>query len=43
MAINLTKDRSKQGQFEDVAVGPYDIWAIQFGYTPFPRKTKTIY
>jgi hypothetical protein len=34
-AINLTKDRSKQGQYVDVAVGPYDIWAIQFGYTPF--------
>jgi len=34
-AINLTKDRSKQGQYSDVAVGPYDIWAIQFGYTPF--------
>ena len=34
-AINLTRDRSKQGQFEDVAVGPYDIWAIQFAYTPF--------
>ncbi len=37
-AINLTKDRSKQGQFEDVAVGPYDIWAIQFGYTPFQSE-----
>jgi hypothetical protein len=34
-AINLTKDRSKQGQYTDVAVGPYDVWAIQFGYTPF--------
>ena len=34
-AINLTKDRNKQGQYVDVAVGPYDVWAIQFGYTPF--------
>ncbi|MDO6759552.1 zinc-dependent metalloprotease [Tamlana sp. 2_MG-2023] len=33
--LNITKDRSKQGQYSDVAVGPYDIWAIQFGYTPF--------
>lgn len=33
--LNITKDRSKQGQYDDVAVGPYDIWAIQFGYTPF--------
>lgn len=34
-AINITNDRSKQGQYYDMAVGPYDIWAIQFGYTPF--------
>lgn len=33
--LNITKDRSKQGQYDDVTVGPYDIWAIQFGYTPF--------
>ena len=37
-AINLTKDRSKQGQYYDTAVGPYDVWAIQFGYTPFEGK-----
>ncbi len=34
-AINLTKDRTKQGQYFDTALGPYDVWAIQFGYTPF--------
>jgi hypothetical protein len=34
-ALNITKDRSKQGQYDDVTVGPYDIWAVQFGYTPF--------
>ncbi|WP_241910433.1 zinc-dependent metalloprotease [Pseudotamlana carrageenivorans] len=34
-ALNITRDRSKQGQYSDVAVGPYDIWAVQFGYTPF--------
>ncbi|SHJ15102.1 zinc-dependent metalloprotease [Algibacter luteus] len=33
--LNITKDRSKQGQYDDITVGPYDIWAIQFGYTPF--------
>lgn len=38
--INLTKDRSKQGQFYDTSVGPYDIWAIQFGYTPFKSKAE---
>ena len=33
--INLTTDRSKQGQYYDTSVGPYDVWAIRFGYTPF--------
>jgi len=38
--INLTKDRTKQGQFYDMSVGPYDIWAIQYGYTPFKSKQE---
>jgi hypothetical protein len=38
--INLTLDRSKQGQYYDMAVGPYDIWAIQFGYTPFNTEAE---
>ena len=33
--INLTPDRSMQGQFYDMALGPYDVWAVQYGYTPF--------
>ena len=36
--INLTNDRSKQGQYYDMSVGPYDVWAIQFGYTPFKAE-----
>ncbi|MGC1205038.1 MAG: zinc-dependent metalloprotease [Flavobacteriaceae bacterium] len=36
--INVTKDRSKQGQYDDVTVGPYDVWAIQLGYTPFKTE-----
>ena len=39
-AINLTNDRSKQGQYYDTSVGPYDIWAIQFGYTPFNSEKE---
>lgn len=39
-AMNLTVDRSKQGHYSDVAVGPYDIWAIQFGYTPFKSEEE---
>lgn len=38
--INLTNDRTKQGQYYDMAVGPYDIWAIQFGYTPFTDNAE---
>ena len=41
-AINLTKDKSKQGQYYDMAVGPYDVWAIQFGYTPFKTNSERI-
>ena len=38
--INITNDRSQQGQYYDMAVGPYDVWAIQFGYTPFKNKAE---
>jgi len=38
--INLTRDRRKQGQYYDTSVGPYDIWAIQYGYTPFRSKVE---
>ena len=38
--INLTNDRSKQGQYADMDLGPYDVWAIQFGYTPFKGKAE---
>ena len=39
-ALNITRDRSKQGQYDDVAIGPYDIWAIQLGYTPFKSEDE---
>jgi hypothetical protein len=34
-AINIPSDRSKQGDFYTTKAGPYDLWAIEFGYTPF--------
>jgi hypothetical protein len=37
---NVTKDRSQQGQYDDVTVGPYDVWAIQLGYTPFKTEDE---
>ena len=40
--INLTNNRTKQGQYYDTSVGPYDVWAIQFGYTPFQSEAEKI-
>lgn len=34
-AINVSRDRSKQGDYYTTKAGPYDIWAIEYGYTPF--------
>jgi hypothetical protein len=38
--INITNDRSKQGQYADMAVGPYDVWAVQFGYQDFKNNSE---
>jgi hypothetical protein len=35
---NLMPKGQKQGDFYTTTVGPYDIWAIQYGYTPFPAN-----
>jgi len=34
-AINIALDRSKQGDYYTTLAGPYDVWAIEYGYTPF--------
>ena len=34
-AINVALDRSKQGDYYTTMAGPYDMWAIEYGYTPF--------
>ncbi len=33
-AINLSLDRSRQGDYYTTKAGPYDLWAIEYGYTP---------
>lgn len=33
-AINVAPDGVEQGQFYTTKAGPYDIWAIRFGYAP---------
>ena len=39
-ALNVSLDKSKQAQFSDVCVGPYDLWAIEFGYKPNLNLTE---
>ena len=34
-AINIVKDPKDQGLFYDTKPGPYDIWAVQYGYSQF--------
>ncbi len=34
-AINVSLDRSKQGDYYTTKAGPYDLWAIEYGYRPF--------
>lgn len=39
-AVNITSDKSKQGDYYTTKPGPYDIWAIEFGYTEFPADKE---
>jgi len=39
-AINVSRDRSKQGDYYTTKAGPYDIWAIEYGYTPFAPEDE---
>lgn len=32
--VNWNPDRSRQGDYYTTKPGPYDLWAIEFGYTP---------
>ncbi|HEY1019967.1 MAG TPA: zinc-dependent metalloprotease [Sediminibacterium sp.] len=34
-SINVALDRSKQGDYYTTKAGPYDLWAIEYGYRPF--------
>ncbi|MES2648282.1 MAG: zinc-dependent metalloprotease [Bacteroidota bacterium] len=39
-AINVSLDRSKQGDYYTTKAGPYDLWAIEYGYTPFSASEE---
>ncbi|TWU13462.1 hypothetical protein CA54_22970 [Symmachiella macrocystis] len=36
LPTNIVPDKDKQGDYFSTTIGPYDIWAIQYGYTPLP-------
>jgi hypothetical protein len=33
-SVNVNPDRANQGRYYDIKPGPYDIWAIRYGYSP---------
>lgn len=37
---NIVPKDWQQGDYFTTTVGPYDIWAIQYGYMPFPGGTQ---
>jgi len=39
-AINVSLDRSKQGDYYTTKAGPYDLWAIEYGYTTFDSNEE---
>lgn len=39
-AINIASDKNKQGDYYTTVVGPYDIWAIEYGYSPFGENEE---
>lgn len=41
-AINVAADRKKQGDYYTTLAGPYDEWAIQYGYTEFAPGAESV-
>ncbi len=39
-AINIALDRSKQGDYYTTLAGPYDNWAIEYGYSSFAESEE---
>ncbi|CAN5632450.1 zinc-dependent metalloprotease [soil metagenome] len=38
--VNASLDHAKQGDYYTTKTGPYDWWAIEYGYTPFTAATE---
>ena len=39
LPLNLAPKGQKQGDYFDLAIGPYDYWAIEYGYKPLSGGT----
>jgi len=39
-AINITNDRTQQGHYFTTTLGPYDLWAIEFGYKKVNNQSE---
>jgi hypothetical protein len=37
--VNLARTGEEQGEYFHSSVGPYDVWAIEYGYTPIDVET----
>jgi len=37
---NISPDKDKQGLYYTQTIGPYDYWAIEYGYRPFTSNEK---
>ena len=42
-AINISLDKTKQGDYYTTKPGPYDLWAIEFGYTPATESEEAAF
>ncbi|MCC6123656.1 MAG: zinc-dependent metalloprotease [Pirellulales bacterium] len=40
LPLNLAPKGQKQGDYFDLALGPYDLWAIEYGYKPITGSTE---
>ncbi|MBK9271600.1 MAG: zinc-dependent metalloprotease [Saprospiraceae bacterium] len=38
--INLALKKEEQADYYTTVVGPYDLWAIEYGYTPFSKENE---
>jgi hypothetical protein len=39
-AVNIASDKNKQGDYYTTVAGPYDLWAIEYGYKPFSETEE---